>query len=431
MFKDPAHKIESNVRSYVRSYPIVIKQAQGSIITDEDGNKYLDFLGGAGALNYGHNNPKIKSHLIEYLQFDGIIHSLDMASHAKLDFLNTFNNKILMPRGLNYKVQFTSPTGTNAVEAALKLARKVTGRTGVISFTNGYHGMTLGALAVTGNKYHRQGIPGVESTHVTFMPYCRYVDGLDSSIDFLRYKLEDDSSGVDLPAAVIVETVQGEGGINVATTQWLKNLRELCNEFGVLLIVDDIQAGCGRTGDFFSFEASGIVPDIVTLSKSIGAYGLPLALVLIKPELDQWKPAEHNGTFRGHNLAFVAADKAIQYFWSDDKFSESVKRKEVFLRQRLEDLANKYPEADFDVRGRGLMYGIEAKANENIAMALQKICFKNGLIIETAGSHGQVLKFLMPLTISDAELERGLDIVEASCEQALIEVSQKKIANAK
>lgn len=427
--QDPSHELESDVRSYVRSYPMVIKKAKGAIITDENGNEYLDFLAGAGTLNYGHNNPHIKSHLIEYLESDGIIHSLDMATQAKNDFMEAFGDLILKPRSLEYKIQFPGPTGTNAVEAALKLARKATGRTTVISFTNGYHGMTLGALAVTGNKYHRENIPGVPYGDVVFMPYCRYTDTVDNSIEFLRAKLEDDSSGIDLPAAIILETVQGEGGINYATNKWLQDLRALCDEFGVLLIVDDIQAGCGRTGDFFSFEEAGIVPDIVTLSKSIGAYGLPMALVLMKPELDVWKPAEHNGTFRGHNLAFVAATKALEHYWTDNNFSKSIKHKSIFLKEKLNAIAKKFPQAKFEVRGRGLMVGMESLADETLAGDIQNECFKNGMIIETCGSNGQVLKFLTPLTITETELNKGLSIIEQACEE-ILEKEQKRAVNA-
>ncbi|MCC6597465.1 MAG: diaminobutyrate--2-oxoglutarate transaminase [Alphaproteobacteria bacterium] len=425
---NPSHKLESDVRSYVRSYPIVIKKAKGAIITDENGNEHLDFLAGAGALNYGHNNPHIKKHLIEYLESDGIIHSLDMATQAKNHFMDVFGDLILKPRGLEYKIQFPGPTGTNAVEAALKLARKATGRTGVISFTNGYHGMTLGALAVTGNKYHRENIPGIPYGDVTFMPYCRYTNTLDNSIEFLRIKLEDDSSGLDLPAAIILETIQGEGGINQATTQWLQDLRALCDEFGVLMIIDDIQAGCGRTGDFFSFEESGIVPDIVTLSKSIGAYGLPMALVLMKPEIDVWKPAEHNGTFRGHNLAFVAAAKALEHYWANDDFSKSIKYKSALLKEKLTAFADNFPQAEFSVRGRGLMYGLESLADRTLAGQIQKKCFENSLIIETCGSNGQVLKFLMPLTITEIELNKGLSIIRNACEEILENKTEQKRA---
>ena len=219
---DPSHTLESNVKSYVRTFPIMVEKAKGAIITDKNGEEYLDFLAGAGTLNYGHNNPKIKEHLLEYIQSDGLIHGLDMASIAKDSFIDTFDKLILEPRGLKYKLQFCGPTGTNAVEAGLKLARKVTGRTNVIAFTNGFHGMTLGALSVTGNNYHKEGIPSTASAHTTFMPYCNYTDNLESSIKFIRDFIRDNSSGVSLPAAIILETVQGEGGLNLASKEWLR-----------------------------------------------------------------------------------------------------------------------------------------------------------------------------------------------------------------
>lgn len=315
MNTDPSHKLESNVKSYVRSFPFKATKALGSKIHAEDGEVYLDFLSGAGSLNYGHNNPNFKSAILQYIEEDNIIHGLDMATKAKNEFIETFNQIILKPRNLDYRLQFCGPTGTNAVEAAIKLARLATKRVNIISFTNGFHGMTSGALAVTGNNYHKEGIPGTYSQFTTFMPYCGYSDNVDDSIAYIRQYLKDNSSGVNMPAAIILESIQGEGGVNVASPRWLRGIRKLCDDFGILLIVDDIQMGCGRTGDFFSFEESGIEPDIVLLSKSIGAYGLPMALVLLKPEIDLWKPAQHNGTFRGHNLAFVAATESLKTYW--------------------------------------------------------------------------------------------------------------------
>lgn len=269
-------QIESEVQSYARSFPRVFNKAQGEFLYDEDGNRYLDFLAGAGTLNYGHNNPLFKEKLLEYIHADGITHGLDLHTKAKGEFLEVFNEKILKPRGLDYVMQFTGPTGTNAVEAALKLARNVTGRENVISFTNGFHGVTMGALAATGNSHHR-GAAGVSLSGVSRMPFDGYLgDDIDTTV-YLDKVLSDSSSGIDKPAAVIVETVQGEGGINVASVSWLQQLEKVCRKHEVLLIVDDIQAGCGRTGTYFSFEEAGIKPDIVTLSKSLGGYGLPFA----------------------------------------------------------------------------------------------------------------------------------------------------------
>ncbi|MGH3851023.1 MAG: aspartate aminotransferase family protein, partial [Pseudonocardiaceae bacterium] len=296
--------LESQVRSYCRSWPAIFDRATGSWMYDEEGKPYLDFFAGAGALNYGHNHPELKQALVEYIQRDGVTHGLDMTTVAKREFLERFQQVVLEPRGLNYKVQFPGPTGANSVESALKLVRKVTGRESIINFTNAFHGMTLGALSVTGNSMKRGGA-GIPLVHATPMPYDNYLDG--QTPDFLWFErlLEDSGSGLNEPAAVIVETTQGEGGLNVARYEWLKGLEELCRRYDMLLIVDDVQMGCGRTGPFFSFEPAGITPDIVTISKSISGYGLPMALTLIRPELDVWEPGEHNGTFRGNNPAFV------------------------------------------------------------------------------------------------------------------------------
>ncbi|TIS62176.1 MAG: aminotransferase class III-fold pyridoxal phosphate-dependent enzyme, partial [Mesorhizobium sp.] len=289
-------RMESEVRSYVRSFPVLFDRGVGTTLTAADGQEYLDFFGGAGALNYGHNNPAFKQALLDYIERDGIVHSLDLATTAKKGFIEAFERYILKPRGLTYKLQFTGPTGANAVEAALKLARQVTGRSNIVAFTGSYHGVSAGSLAATANKEMRAAA-GFPLAHVTSLPYEGYLGDSFDTIDYLEKLLADPSSGFDNPAAVILEAVQGEGGINPASVEWLQRLRELTSRHGIVLILDDIQAGVGRTGKFFSFEPSGIVPDIVTLSKSLSAYGTPMALVLIKPDLDVWKPAAHTGTF--------------------------------------------------------------------------------------------------------------------------------------
>ncbi|HEU5123462.1 MAG TPA: diaminobutyrate--2-oxoglutarate transaminase [Verrucomicrobiae bacterium] len=409
--------LESEVRSYCRAFPTVLRRAQGSFVYDESGREYLDFFAGAGTLNYGHNNPVIKQAVIEYLQQDGILHALDLMTVAKREFLETFEHCILKPRGLDYKIQFTGPTGTNAVEAALKLARKVKGRTNVISFTNGYHGLSAGALAATGNRHFRTE-QFLNRLNVSFMPFDGYLGENLDTLAYLRRVLKDNSSGTDLPAAVILETVQAEGGVNVARAEWLQGLAQICREFDILLIADDIQVGNGRTGSFFSFEAAGIRPDMVVLSKAIGGIGLPMSLVLINREIDNWKPAEHTGTFRGNNLAFVAAKTAIQQYWSNEDFSREIQRKETLLRKGLEQIAARHRDLNLKVRGRGLIYGI-GLPEPSLAKAVSRESFKRGLIIELAGSDDQVVKFLPPLTVQDAELQKGLEIVSSSLDQAL------------
>ncbi|MGA2827178.1 MAG: diaminobutyrate--2-oxoglutarate transaminase [Streptosporangiaceae bacterium] len=406
---------ESAVRSYCRTWPAVFDRAAGSWLYDENGRAYLDFFAGAGALNYGHNNPVLKGALLDYLAGDRIIHSLDMYTIAKREFLTAFDELILRPRRLDYRVQFPGPGGANAVEAALKLARKVTGRTGVITFTNAFHGMTLGALSVTGSAFHRRGA-GVPLAHVTPMPFDPSL-GSGGSLWF-ECLLDDSGSGLDKPAAVIVETVQGEGGINVARAEWLRGLADLCGRHDILLIVDDVQMGCGRTGPFFSFETAGITPDIVCLSKSIGGYGLPLALTLIRPDLDIWGPGEHNGTFRGVNPAFVTATAALRTYWQDDELERTTLAKGQRIATALSALAQSVPGTLIRPRGRGLAHGL-AFENGELAGKVSSAAFERGLLVETCGPQGTVIKLLPPLTIAGTELDQGLallgDATQAIC----------------
>jgi len=409
-------ELESEVQSYARSFPRVFHRASGEYLYDTEDNKYLDFLAGAGTLNYGHNNPLFKQALIDYIEVEGITHGLDLHTLAKQRFLEKLQAKILRPRGLDYQVQFTGPTGTNAVEAALKLARNVTGRHNIIAFTNGFHGVSLGSLAATGNSHHR-GAAGIALGGVSRMPYDGYLgEGFDTTA-YLDKVLSDASSGIDKPAAVIVETVQGEGGINAASFEWLRSLEEVCRRHDMLLIVDDIQAGCGRTGTFFSFEPTGIKPDIVTMSKSLSGYGLPMAVVLIRPDLDQWKPGEHNGTFRGNNLAFITATAAIDNYWSDSKFAKDIQRKGQLISERLNRFAEDYGDGNFTARGRGMFQGINCVSGE-LASDISLRAFKKGLMIETSGAEDQVIKLLCPLTISDEALNAGLEKIEQSISDA-------------
>lgn len=408
-------RYESKVRGYCRDFPVMFKRAQGARLYDESGNAYLDFFAGAGALNYGHNPAALRQALLDYIERDGVTHSLDMFTTAKREFLERFHSTILAPRGLEYKVQFTGPTGTNAVESALKLARKVTGRERVLSFTNGFHGMTLGSLAVTGNGFKRRGA-GVTLHDATSIPYDGYLGAGIDTLAYLEAVLEDDGSGVDKPAAVILETVQAEGGVNVARFDWLRRLAALLKRHGVLLIVDDIQVGCGRTGPFFSFEPAGLRPDIVCLSKSLSGYGAPLAVVLMKPEHDVWAPGEHNGTFRGYNPAFVTATAALG-FWKDDTLTRQTARKAAHVTEHLRTLLGRTGIAGH-VRGRGLIQGV-AFEDENLASAVAAACFERRLIIETAGVQSDVLKLLPSLTITDAELDQGLDTIGTSLRAVL------------
>ena len=411
-------RLESEVRGYCRSFPTIFTTARGAILEDEKGERYIDLLAGAGTLNYGHNPPEIKKKVIEYLEQDGLLHGLDMHTAAKKEFLETFEKTILFPNEMDYKVQFTGPTGTNAVEASFKLARKITGRTNIVAFTNGFHGMTLGSAAATGNSTYRDSA-GVPLSNVAFMPYDGYLGDDMDTLEYFRKFLEDSSSGLDLPAAAVVETIQGEGGVNVASYEWLRGLAATCQEYEILLIVDDIQVGCGRTGTFFSFEEAGISPDIVTLSKSLSGYGLPMSLVLMKSELDQWEPGEHTGTFRGNNLAFVSAAESLKLYWRDGRLTQEVKAKGRIVKDRLDRIAARYPDLELDARGRGLMWGLGCPKCPDLADAIQAAAFKRKLIIETGGTDDNVLKVMPPLTIERNLLEEALDIVEACYEEVL------------
>lgn len=418
-------RIESEVQSYARSFPVLFNKAKGSYLYDEEGNAYLDFLAGAGTLNYGHNNPILKEKLLAYLSEDSIVHGLDMHTVAKRNFLNMFEDVILKPRNMEYIMQFTGPTGTNAVEAALKIARNITGRSNIISFTNGFHGVTLGALAVTGNSHHRDAA-GIDLPGATVMPYDGYLGEGVNTVEYIEKQITDSSSGVDLPAAVIVETVQGEGGINAASVSWLQDLEKLCRKHEILLIVDDIQAGCGRTGTFFSFDEMGISPDIITLSKSLSGYGLPFSVVLMKPSLDQWKPGEHNGTFRGHNPAFVTATAALEHYWKEDGFSQEIKKKGDIIAHAFNAIAQKHGSEWFTTTGRGMMRGLVCSSGK-LADAITTEAFQNKMIIETSGADSQVVKTLCPLTISEEDLHKGLQIVANAADKA---VAQARLASA-
>ena len=397
---------ESNVRGYARTYPTVFKTASNARQTDEAGKSYIDFFAGAGVLNFGHNNPKMKDAIIDFIQADGIPHSLDTMTTTKREFIDAFTETILKPRGWDYKMQFTGPTGTNAVEAALKLARRVTGRKQVIAFTNGFHGMTLGSLAATANAYFRNAA-GVPLNHVERLPFGHPLEGMEEAYS-------DPSSGYEPPDAILVEPIQAEGGVNVADEKWLKAIRQFAKDRGALFIVDDIQAGCGRTGSYFSFDGMDLDPDIITLAKGIGGFGTPLAMNLNKPEYDKhWSPGEHTGTFRGQGISFVAGKVAMDYF-QGDAFMADVRRKGEIMADRL----NKLARSGMEVRGKGMMQGLDTKDGP-FAKKVVAAAFEAGLLIGGCGSEGRVIKLIPPLTIDDADLKEGLDLLEKAMEEVL------------
>ena len=409
-------KYESEVRSYCRHFPKVFTDAKGAVLTDEDGNKYIDFFCGAGAVNYGHNNPYIKQKVVDYLATDGIIHALDMYTAPKRDFIEGLEKKIIEPRGLKYKIQFCGPTGTNANEAALKLARKIKGRRNIFAFMGCFHGMTLGSLALTSEMYARNAC-GATLTDVTHIPAPYMFKGLDV-IEYMQTLLDDDHSAIEKPAALIMESVQAEGGIFPFSNEFLRGVREFCDKNDILLIIDDVQMGCCRTGTFFSFERAGIAPDMVVMSKSIGGMGMPLAILLLKEELDCWKPGEHNGTFRGNQLSFVAGAASFDYLLENNVEAETCRKGELvksFLEKEVLPL-----DPRLQVRGMGLIWGIDFSAiDPELSEAVIEKCFDERLICECAGRNGAVFKIMPPLVIEDELLMKGLEIVAKAVKEAL------------
>ncbi len=412
--------LESEVRFFIRGWPTVFKSGSGCHLYDTDGREYIDFFSGAGALNYGHNEPSMINAAIDYMRSDGIMHSLDMGTEAKAAFMQALHDTILQPRGLDYKLQFTGPTGTDAVEAALKLARKVTGRQTVVSFVNGFHGVSLGALAVTSNRGKRRAA-GVPLSNACIMPYDGGLGEGVSTVEYMEQLSSGAGTGWDEPAAVIVETVQGEGGLRMASREWLRQLGEFCKRHGSLLIVDEIQTGCGRTGPFLSFEPSGIVPDIVCMSKSLSGFGAPMALLLLKPEVDVWQPGDHVGTFRGFNPAFVAGKIALG-FWAGGEFEQEILARGEIVRASLNAIVDELPILQAKVRGRGLLQGLYSP-HKGFWLGVRDRAFQAGLVIHTSGADAEAIRLMPPLNIARSDLQAGIEILHQSIHAAARDLS--------
>jgi diaminobutyrate-2-oxoglutarate transaminase len=401
---------ESNVRLYGPHFPTIFTKGKNARIFDEDHKEYIDFFSGVGTLNYGHNPDFVKEKLIDFLKEDRITHALDMYTATKRDFIQAFVNTILKPRNLDFKIQFCGPTGANCVEAAIKLARLKTQRMNICSFSGGYHGVSYGALGLTGNRKLRHAA-GAPLPFVVFLPYPAGPYGHSYSLEYIESLFADTSSGVEIPAAIILETTQSEGGVNVAPVEWLQGIRQICDRYNVLMIVDDIQVGCGRTGPFFSFERAGIIPDIITLSKAISGYGFPMSLCLIKRELDVWEPGQHTGTYRGNQIAFLAATAVLDY-WKDDKLEKETIRKGKIVENYL---SSTLPEG-VPFRGLGLIWGVDLEkvGGREVSDNISNDCFQHGLIIEGCGRDHVVIKMLPPLTIEDNLLQQGCKILCAA-----------------
>ncbi len=394
--------LESNVRYYCRRWPTVFTHASGTSLWDEDGREYIDFFAGAGALSYGHNNPVFVESAIDHLRSGRLLHSLDTFTPEKRRFLDTMNEVLLAPRQLDMVIQTVGPTGATAVEAALQLAQRVTGHRGVIGFSGGYHGMSYRAASISNSMAGRE-----TSAHLgdfVALPYVEHVSEID--LELLENALREGVDGQPI-GAIIVEPTQGEGGARPFDPAYLRAIREAATRHGALVIADEIQAGVGRTGPFFSYEGSGLDPDVICVSKSISGLGLPMALNLVRRSLDTWRPGEFTGTFRGNNLAFVTSTAMLETYWRDEELEKSTAQKGAMVRDALGLLAEEYGEGRYSVRGNGLLCGLDLGDTERAA-AISQGAFERGLIVECCGPGDTVVKILAPLVIDEDTLAEGL-----------------------
>ncbi len=421
---------ESNARSYPRKFPFALAKAKGTWVEDIEGNKYLDFLCGAGTLALGHNNEEINQAMVEMLQGDLPLHTLDLTTPVKDEFVHAVISKLPKELAENCKIQFCSPSGTDATDAALKLCKTATGRTGIIAFQGGFHGMGHGALACTGNLVAKSKVGGL-MPEVQHFPYpetyrnhfgLNAQDALTAACNYFERTLKDAESGIPRPAAVIIEPIQGEGGVHPAPVEFMRTVRRVTEELEIPLIVDEIQCGMGRSGKLFAFEHSGIVPDVILISKAIGG-SQPLSIVVYNKKLDQWQPGAHTGTFRGNQLAMKAGTIVLNRVSNPDFLSEVV-RKGKKIMDGLNALKEKVSIIG-DVRGKGLMIGCEFvnprgqkdsmglfPMNADAAAKVQQKCFEQKLIMERGGRNGSVMRCLCPLTVSDEEIEIALERFE-------------------
>lgn len=437
---------ESGARTYPRRFPLAIRQAKGLTLTDMDGKEYIDCLAGAGTLALGHNHTVVTDAIRDMIDTDAPLHTLDITTATKEAFIDELLTCLPESFARDARVHFCGPTGADGVEAAIKLAKIATGRNTILSFQGGYHGSTHAAMSLSGNLHQKGAVEGL-MPNVHFMPYpydyrCPFglggKVGEKAGINFIRSVLDDPESGVTKPAAIILEAVQGEGGAIPAPDEWLRELRQLADEHNILLILDEVQTGFGRTGKLFAFEYSGITPDIVVMSKAIGG-SLPLSVIAYHKKYDKWQPGAHVGTFRGNQLAMAAGNNTLRYIREND-LAEHATQIGQKLESALRNLQVNFPQLG-DVRGRGLMLGVEIvefggaldvqghpKADPALASAIQKSCFTRGLLLEIGGRHSAVLRFLPPLIISNTEMHKVIDIfskaIAENCVQRTLSVAE-------
>ncbi|ASG24398.1 diaminobutyrate--2-oxoglutarate transaminase [Nitrospirillum viridazoti] len=430
---------ESNARSYPRRIPLALRQAGGIYVRDGAGQLYIDCLAGAGTLALGHNHPDVVAALRDTLDSGLPLHTLDLTTPVKDRFVEDLFASLPADFAAKARIQFCGPTGADGIEAALKLTRTATGRRVVLGFSGAYHGMTQGALALMGNRAPKEPL-GTMGADVQMLPYpydyrCPFglggEAGVDAGLSLIEQILVDPESGVLPPAAVVVEVVQGEGGVIPAPVRWLQGLRRLTREHGVALVVDEVQTGLGRTGRLYAFEHAGIEPDVLVLSKAIGG-GLPLSVVVYNQDLDRWAPGAHAGTFRGNQLAMAAGVETLRRIRAD-RLDEQAALLGHRLTQHLKALQIDHACLG-DVRGLGLMIGVEIvderrpqlrlgarPADGDLARTIQRRCLEQGLILEVGGRHGAVMRFLPPLIVTADEVDEIAARFQAGLKAALAE----------
>ena len=401
-------QLESNVRYYCRRWPTVFTSARGPLITDEHGTDYLDFFAGAGVLNYGHNNPLFVDLAIEHLRSGKLLHSLDTFTEQKRDFLNAVHAHLLAPRQLDMVVQTVGPTGAMAVEAALQLAYRVTGKHGVVGFAGGYHGMSLAAASVSESMAPRPSVSHVGN--FVALPFVEHLT--DHDLTLLEETLRGTINGEGV-GAIVIEPTQGEGGCRPFDPAYLAAVRTLATHYDVLVIADEIQAGVGRTGPFFSHEGTGLDPDIITVSKSISGLGLPMAINLVRTSLDAWRPGEFSGTFRGNNLAFATSAAMLTTYWQDDAFQKNTERQGAIVRDALTSLVEEFGPGRFKVQANGMLAGLNT-FDTPIAEAISQAAFARQLIVEVCGRGDTIVKLLPTLIMTDDQLHDGLGRLHAA-----------------
>lgn len=431
---------ESNARSYPRRIPIAIEKAEGINVTDVEGNTYFDCLAGAGTLALGHNHPVVIEAIEEVVHNKRPLHTLDITTPMKEEFVSEIFDRLPEEFAKRAKIQFCGPTGSDAIEAALKLVKTATGRSSMLSFQGGYHGMTNGSLSMMGNIGPKQQVPNL-MPDVQFMPYpyayrCPFGVGGDEgtriSSNYIERLLTNPEGGIPKPAGMVMELVQGEGGAVPAPNEWAQEIRRITEEQDIPLILDEVQTGIGRTGKMFAFEHAGITPDVLVLSKAIGGT-LPLSVVIHDEKLDKWGPGAHSGTFRGNQMAIAAGTATLRYV-KENKLEEHAAQMGELLMANLKKTQSESNSIG-DVRGRGLMVGVEVVDKQaepdsigshpsypDLAKQIQKECFNRGLILELGGRYGSVIRFLPPLIITEDQLLSVCEIFDESvkaAEQAL------------